>query len=266
MKNIEKRIFIVGCPRSGTTLLQSLLLKHNEITSFPESHFFSKSFLGKRANKYPTLYSNYTLYKWVDSIKQNNIFLDFRISFSRDSVVKKFISQLDIYTINQNKSVWIEKTPNHLHAIDIIEKYMPDAIFIHLIRDPKDNVASLYEATNKYTEHWNQQYTISEAVDRYNQDVAISKQYKDKNNHLIIKYEDLITNKKNIHAVFEYINLDILNVEDVNNYSSIVSNNEPWKGLNKNNKIVDTRNKKFNELFNEEERLHIQKNATCFYD
>ena len=86
MKEIQKRIFIVGCPRSGTTLLQSLLLKHNEITSFPESHFFSRTFLGKRANQYPTLYSNYTLYKWINSIKENNIYLKFKIAFSRDSV------------------------------------------------------------------------------------------------------------------------------------------------------------------------------------
>ena len=45
MKNIKRikikdRIFIVGCPRSGTTLLQSLLAAHPQIHSFPETHFF----------------------------------------------------------------------------------------------------------------------------------------------------------------------------------------------------------------------------------
>jgi|SaaInlLV_10m_DNA_2_1039722.scaffolds.fasta_scaffold00838_11 hypothetical protein len=266
MKEIQKRIFIVGCPRSGTTLLQSLLLKHNEITSFPESHFFSRTFLGKRANQYPTLYSNYTLYKWINSIKENNIYLKFKIAFSRDSVVRNFISQLDTYTINHNKRIWIEKTPNHLHTLDIIEKFIPDAIFIHLIRDPRDTIASLYEATNKYTEHWNQQYTISEAVERYNRDINISKKYVDKRNHLIIKYEDLIVNKNNINTVFEYINLNIHDISDINNYSSIVSTKEPWKKLNKDNKIVDTRNKKFNELFNEEEKKYIQDKVTYFND
>jgi hypothetical protein len=33
------RLFLVGCPRSGTTLLQSLLAAHPQIASFPESHF-----------------------------------------------------------------------------------------------------------------------------------------------------------------------------------------------------------------------------------
>jgi hypothetical protein len=35
-----KRIFLVGAPRSGTTILQSLLAAHPEVISFPESKFF----------------------------------------------------------------------------------------------------------------------------------------------------------------------------------------------------------------------------------
>jgi hypothetical protein len=218
MQEIKKRIFIVGCPRSGTTLLQSELLKHNEIISFPESHFFSRSFLGKRANQYPTLYSNYALFKWIKSIKENSIFLKFKIAFSRDAVVKNFISQLDSYTMKKNKSIWIEKTPNHLYVISVIEKYIPDAIFIHIIRDGKDTVASLYEATNKYTEHWHQQYTVSEAVERYNHDIAITEKYIDKRNHLIIKYEDLIIDKESINNIFKYLDLDTKNISNENNY------------------------------------------------
>ena len=34
------RIFIVGCARSGTTLLQSILASNKAIASFPETHFF----------------------------------------------------------------------------------------------------------------------------------------------------------------------------------------------------------------------------------
>ncbi len=41
---IERRIFIVGVPRSGTTLVQSLLAAHSAVTSFTESHLFRKHF------------------------------------------------------------------------------------------------------------------------------------------------------------------------------------------------------------------------------
>ena len=38
--DIQGRIFVVGCPRSGTTLLQSLIAVHPDVASFPESKFF----------------------------------------------------------------------------------------------------------------------------------------------------------------------------------------------------------------------------------
>ena len=41
---IEKRVFVVGVPRSGTTLVQSLLATHSTATSFTESHFFSRHY------------------------------------------------------------------------------------------------------------------------------------------------------------------------------------------------------------------------------
>src|SRR4051794_23668295 len=37
---IQERCFLVGCIRSGTTLLQSLLAAHPQVTSFPESMFY----------------------------------------------------------------------------------------------------------------------------------------------------------------------------------------------------------------------------------
>ncbi|NJL67494.1 MAG: sulfotransferase [Microcoleus sp. SM1_3_4] len=46
-----KRIFLVGCPRSGTTILQSLLASHPEIISFPESKFFHYLLYDKFADK-----------------------------------------------------------------------------------------------------------------------------------------------------------------------------------------------------------------------
>lgn len=36
----KKQIFLVGCPRSGTTLSQSILAAHPQIASIPESHIF----------------------------------------------------------------------------------------------------------------------------------------------------------------------------------------------------------------------------------
>ena len=39
---MNKRIFVVGFPRSGTTLVQSILNETNQVCAFPETHFFSR--------------------------------------------------------------------------------------------------------------------------------------------------------------------------------------------------------------------------------
>ena len=39
MSKIEKRLFVVGCARSGTTLVQAMLASHSQIHAFPETFF-----------------------------------------------------------------------------------------------------------------------------------------------------------------------------------------------------------------------------------
>ncbi|MCB1121339.1 MAG: sulfotransferase [Verrucomicrobiae bacterium] len=55
---IEKRIFLVGCPRSGTTLFQRILASHPQIRSFPETHFFTY-YCGRALKRLPQFYRNY---------------------------------------------------------------------------------------------------------------------------------------------------------------------------------------------------------------
>ena len=42
---IDGRIFVVGVPRSGTTLVQALLAAHGAVASFTESHLFDRHFV-----------------------------------------------------------------------------------------------------------------------------------------------------------------------------------------------------------------------------
>lgn len=257
--NIYKRIFIVGCPRSGTTLLQTELSKHKKIITFPESHFFGRSFLSPKSRKFPTLYSNYVFYKWTKELNEVGINLKYKLSFSRNSVVKTFIGELDRYAMENGKTIWIEKTPSHLKSIEIIKKYLSDAIFIHIIRDGRDVVASLVETTNKFRE-WGVKYTIDDAVKRYNNDLIISKQYSDKRNHLIVKYENLLLDNSEIENVFRYLNIDNTLMYEESEVDKIILKNEPWKNNNYSKKKIDTSLKKFSTVFSEGEKKYIESN------
>ena len=41
MSSLERPVFVVGCPRSGTTLVQCILSASSSAFSLPETHFFS---------------------------------------------------------------------------------------------------------------------------------------------------------------------------------------------------------------------------------
>jgi hypothetical protein len=40
-------VFLMGCPRSGTTLLSAILDRHSQFAATPETHFFQLSYLAK---------------------------------------------------------------------------------------------------------------------------------------------------------------------------------------------------------------------------
>jgi hypothetical protein len=44
----ERPIFVMGCPRSGTTLLQLMLHRHSRIAIPPENRFVLAGYLGRR--------------------------------------------------------------------------------------------------------------------------------------------------------------------------------------------------------------------------
>ena len=144
----KQRIFVVGCPRSGTTLLQSLLAAHSDVASFPESHLFSslvadrgklRSTFNIASRKARPQFDTFLRELQREDLNQ---YLP-KFSFLVRQYSHAFIRILDILSEEQGKDIWIEKTPRHLHCIDQIEKLLPEPQFIHIIRSGKDVVASL---------------------------------------------------------------------------------------------------------------------------
>lgn len=271
---IQQRIFLVGCPRSGTTLLQSLLAAHPQIASFPESHFF-KYLTPSR----PWMRSLGIASRWVQprlkeflqeigqeiyisSLPKNAIF--------RHQYVKVFIEFLDTLTVQQNKTLWLEKTPEHLHYIDYIEKVVPGAKFIHIIRNGSDVVASLYEVTRKYS-HWGKviapqtqkssnAWEIDRCIHQWIQDTKMSYTQLNKPNHILVKYEQLVDDPYSIlMKVCKFIEVEF-SEELLKKYCTsaqqLILEREPWK-LSVTQPIKSTNSTKFYSVFTEEQRQYI---------
>jgi hypothetical protein len=196
---IKGRIFIVGCPRSGTTLLQSLLAAHPQIASFPETHFFeslapanplirslgmglaSGQRVRRRFKNFLSIINRENMEEYLPS---------FPLFMSQ--YASAFVQVLDRITEEQGKSLWIEKTPGNLRQIGLIEKLLEGAQFIHIIRSGSDTVASLYEVTQNHPEVWGYRWTIDECIRQWKEDIEITQIYFSKPNHTLVKYEQLV--------------------------------------------------------------------------
>jgi len=196
--NIKERVFLVGCARSGTTLLQSILVSHPLLCSFPETHFFSKGFGVARRNVVNKVLRGYYLYwlleNWIKRARRLGYDCEFNLTpcWSRNKMVRQFFALLDAMTINLGGRIWIEKTPAHVHFVDEIVRHLPEAKFIHLIRDGREVVASLYEAAGRYPEHWGGKRSIERCVKQWNACVRASKRYIGKSNHIFVAYEFVV--------------------------------------------------------------------------
>ena len=144
-----KPIFLVGCPRSGTTLLQQMLDAHSSITIAPETHFIRR-FFHKRKN-YGELKNDINYRKLINDIVALPEFDEMNLEsehFKRIAweVDRSYAALFDLLLhefLNLSKvSIVGEKTPNHLLYMQTLQNFFPDARFIHIIRDPRAVVNS----------------------------------------------------------------------------------------------------------------------------
>lgn len=290
---IQCRAFLVGCPRSGTTLLQSMLAAHPMIKSFPETHFFNRligweneRFFGikatnlfERLNRYRTsirvwlglvLRMSTKKHAWeiIMQLSESNILSVPFKSISMNMHVQTYIKFLDMTSLKDGKSMWVEKTPNHLHYIQEIQKYVADAKFIHILRRGTDNIASLYDAAQHYPdEHWTVYSSIGHAIRRWNISIKDSLRYKGNSNHYFVRYEELVRDPENIlRGVCRFLEVEF-NFKMINEYGNaakgLVQNEERWKDGNFSG-IRATSGTKFNELFDQQQQQFIT-NALMYW-
>ena len=162
-------IFIMGMPRSGTTLTESLITANSEVFGAGE------------------LVSFYDLsYRYILDLEQD--------LSSMSHVVDKYVKRTK-YFLNSFSKV-ADKLPNNYHLIGHIRKFMPESKIILILRDPWDLAVSLFK--QRYVEN------NSFASSMFNIGIQIANFemcllfWKNEgvidDNVLIIKYEDLVEN------------------------------------------------------------------------
>ncbi|TNE38068.1 MAG: sulfotransferase [Alphaproteobacteria bacterium] len=143
-------IFIVGHPRSGTTLLTSLLGKNSKIQAAPETNFYNSSRYGLRL---AGVRKSSKLSMVIEGTRLEDLDLggatlqELGISSPRATERDIISALLYEYAKTRGKEVILEKSPLHIRHIDEIIRDFPDAKIIWIIRDGRACVSSLLKAS-----------------------------------------------------------------------------------------------------------------------
>lgn len=156
---MDNPIFILGAPRSGTTLALHLITAHPDIASVrAESRFFIHYH-----EKYGDLRNDSNFEHLFDKFSQTSFFRRtnlnsrqiFRLMYNLNRSYGTFIDTiLSEFAQKQGAIRWAEKTPTHIFYIDRILNEFPTAKFIHVVRDARDVVASTLKLARDNPELW----------------------------------------------------------------------------------------------------------------
>lgn len=253
-----KKFFIVGCSRSGTSIVQKHIVANKDIYSLPETAFFS--------------IGNETKEKRIKNLYRT---LDYTSSFDRSSLYKKNIEQLvsalELIKINTQEFIehgigeyntfesilnyaaksngyeyWVEKTPLHfIRSKEILRNY-PNAEIIFVLRNGLDVCASIRDRAIKYDE-FSHQHNINFSINLWNNSISIADKMKDNPRFHILDFNKFTESPDTIlHDILPDVPKR-LKETPVN----ITNSNEKWKE-NINGKIQKQPSKVENLLSKEE--------------
>jgi len=225
MPTYKEPVFIVGMPRSGTTLVQGILCNTKKYFPMPETHFFVRATYNlpeKNLSKENRKRIRRKL------LKKSRIKID--REFPNDLTTQKDIFEYLVDQFNTDGSLtFLEKTPRHVFFYSKILEYYPDAKFICMIREPKNVVSSQLTNSPKKNK------SVIRLSLLYNKITTAILNIRNNNNVYTIKYEDLTTETEMVlKNTCNFLNLPYASklVDNVAAPPEIVSSHEFWKKKN----------------------------------
>ncbi|MFB9832139.1 sulfotransferase family protein [Actinoallomurus acaciae] len=197
----HRPIFILGCPRSGGTLLRRMLCAHPRIAIPPETRLLLDAYEHRSAyGDLRRLPNRQALAEWIVAgagTRFDGLGLDPR------TVAEEIVngpptlgSALEIawraYARRLGKPRWGDKRPGYVQHIDALLRLFPEAQIVHVIRDGRECVAEL-----KSTSWW--RMGIYHAIATWTQAIDAGRaaaKHLPASTYTEIQYEHLITDQE----------------------------------------------------------------------
>ena len=187
--SVIKPIFIVGMPRSGTSLVEQIISSHHSVYGAGELEFLA-------INSYKELKKHNTS---ANDIFSKKSFLNIR---------ERYLESLSDLNVSEN--IITDKMPLNFRFIGFILSAFPDAKIVHLNRDARATCWSIYKYYFK-SDGNGYSYNLEDLVSYYSlYDELMKFWHKLFPNQIYdISYEDLTTNQeKETRNLLEYCELD----------------------------------------------------------
>ncbi len=240
-------IFILGCHKSGTSLIRSLLDGHPDLNVIPfETHFFEHLGLSgiypmrkgqnKSLNFNDSFVRNLKEYNefgspFSDVIMKGKINLDvlqkYMFDPEKEGITETFIQMTraifeSLNQNNDNTKIIVEKSVENIQYAGFLKSLFPQSVFIHILRNPYSNMVSLrkfktiknFPSLPEIFESINLSFTLQEANSK-----LINAYYS-------LKYEDLLLNPVDTMKNLAYK----IGIEYTESLIQPTTMGEPWKG------------------------------------
>jgi len=213
MMNLPQNpIFIVGYPRSGTTLLQRMLAVQSGLYTFPETHYFNvieKTVLNEDMTGgnsispdvlplvFTKLYEKMELcFTDVEKIYLRNLAQQEALSSKRlfETIVSHYLVKINPVIKEGFSFRWVEKTPYHAQFLGRILSMYPEMQALHIIRHP---VPTVYSQKKKIP--FNRETPVMELAQRWKQMHMYIEGFRENHSDhiLTLRYEDLCEHFEN---------------------------------------------------------------------
>jgi hypothetical protein len=194
----DRPVFVVGYPRSGTTLLRLMLHSHPRIAIPYETSFLLSAYRERRRfGDLSDPANRRRLAHFVVDRKEGKFDL---LGLERADVVDRIVAApptlgsalgavYRAYADRHGKPRWGDKRPSYVRWLDVLRRLYPDAQIVNIVRDGRDCLASLLDMPwySKDIYYWVAQWAA--AVDT----AARAARRLPSGSFFQLRYEDLVT-------------------------------------------------------------------------
>lgn len=171
-------IFIVGMPRSGTTLLEQILSSHSSVFGAGELNTLNEVITDVTKASSEKLFT-----EALSKISKSNL----------QKISKDYLRQ--VWALSPKSAFITDKMPANFFYLGLIYLALPNAKIIHAMRDPMDSCFSCYSRLfNDTMEFAYDQGTLGRYYQRYMKLMTHWHQVLPKDTILDLPYEDMVAN------------------------------------------------------------------------